>query len=170
MKTMFQRLALVAAFAALATPVVACGDDPVTATDPDSTIVETAVAAGSFETLVAAIRAAGLEAALSGPGPFTVFAPTDAAFSALPAGTVETLLLPENREQLEAILTYHVVAGRLTAEDVVGTSSVVTLQGQSLPVVVTDGVVTIGGATVVQTDVAASNGVIHVIDSVLLPE
>jgi uncharacterized surface protein with fasciclin (FAS1) repeats len=80
------------------------------------------------------------------------------------------LLLPENREQLEAILTYHVVAGRLTAEDVVGTSSVVTLQGQSLPVVVTNGVVTVGGATVVQTDVTASNGVIHVIDSVLLPE
>ena len=170
MQTIFQRLALVAVFATLATPLAACDDDPVTTTDPDSTIVQTAVAAGSFETLVAAIRAAGLEDALSGPGPFTVFAPTDAAFSALPAGTIETLLQPENRAQLEAILTYHVVAGRLSAADVVGTSEVVTLQGQSLPVVVTDGVVTIGGATVTQTDVAASNGVIHVIDSVLLPE
>lgn len=170
MKTMLQRFALVASFATLATPLAACDDDPVTLADPDSTIVETAVAAGSFETLVAAIRAAGLEEALSGAGPFTVFAPTDAAFSALPAGTVETLLQPENLAQLQAILTYHVVAGRLTAEDVVGTSQVETLQGQSLPVVVTDGIVTIGGATVVQTDVAASNGVIHVIDSVLLPE
>lgn len=171
MKPMIKRVALASMLVALASPAAACDDDnPVTTADPDTTIVETAVAAGSFETLVAAIRAAGLEEALTGAGPFTVFAPTDAAFAALPEGTVETLLQPENLEQLQAILTYHVVAGRLTAENVVGASELVTLQGQSLPVEVMDGVAKIGGATVLQTDVPASNGVIHVIDSVLLPE
>jgi uncharacterized surface protein with fasciclin (FAS1) repeats len=170
-KTILHRIALATVLVSLATPVAACeDDDPLAPAHPDSTIVETAIAAGSFETLVAAVQAAGLVEALSAEGPFTVFAPTDAAFAALPDGTLESLLQPENRAQLEAILTYHVVAGRLTAGDVIGSDELVTLQGQRLPVVVTDGVVTVGGATVVQTDVAASNGVIHVIDSVLLPQ
>ena len=170
-KSILHRIALASILVSLATPVAACeDDDPLAPADPDSTIVETAIAAGSFETLVAAIQAAGLVEALSAEGPFTVFAPTEAAFAALPDGTLESLLQPENRPQLEAILTYHVVAGRLTAADVVGSDELVTLQGQRLPVVVADGVVTVGGATVVQTDVAASNGVIHVIDSVLLPQ
>jgi uncharacterized surface protein with fasciclin (FAS1) repeats len=99
-----------------------------------------------------------------------VFAPTDAAFAALPAGTVESLLEPANRGQLEAILLAHVVSGRLTAEDVVGRSEIVTLGGRSLPVVVENGVVTVGGAAVVQTDVSASNGVIHAIGSVIVPQ
>jgi uncharacterized surface protein with fasciclin (FAS1) repeats len=170
-KTILHRIALATVLVSLATPVAASeDDDPLAPADPDSTIVETAIAAGSFETLVAAVQAAGLVEALSAEGPFTVFAPTDAAFAALPEGTVESPLQPENRAQLEAILTYHVVAGRLTASEVIGSDELVTLQGQSLPVVVADGVVTVGGATVVQTDVAASNGVIHLIDSVLLPQ
>lgn len=169
-KTLLHRMAMAAVLISLATPVMACDDDPMAPADPDSTIVETAIAAGSFQTLVAAIQAAGLVEALSSEGPFTVFAPTEAAFAALPDGTLESLLQPENRATLEAILTYHVVAGRLNAGDVVGRDELVTLQGQRLPVVVTDGVVTVGGATVVQTDIAASNGFIHVIDSVLLPQ
>ncbi|HET9334409.1 MAG TPA: fasciclin domain-containing protein [Gemmatimonadota bacterium] len=170
MKTKIRTHALVVALAMIATPLMACDDDPVTPADPDSTILETAVAAGSFETLVAAIRAAGLEEALNAPGPFTVFAPTDAAFATLPAGTVESLLEPANRGQLEAILLAHVVSGRLTAEDVVGRSEIVTLGGRSLPVVVENGIVTVGGAAVLQTDVSASNGVIHAIGSVIVPQ
>jgi uncharacterized surface protein with fasciclin (FAS1) repeats len=169
-KITIKMLALTAALGLLTTPVMACDDDPVSIADPDSTIVETAIAAGSFETLVAAIQAAGLVDALSGEGPFTVFAPTDAAFSALPEGTLESLLEPENRAQLESILTFHVVAGRLAATDVIEAGEVLTLQGQRLPVSVSDGVVRVGGAAVLQADVGASNGVIHVIDAVLLPE
>ncbi|MEM7606971.1 MAG: fasciclin domain-containing protein [Myxococcota bacterium] len=133
-------------------------------------IVDTAVAAGSFSTLVAAVQAADLVDTLKGPGPFTVFAPTDDAFAALPEGTVENLLQPENRDQLVAILTYHVVSGDVRAEQVTGLSNVTTLQGGQLAVDTSTGGVRIGNANVVQADVVASNGVIHVIDTVLLPE
>jgi uncharacterized surface protein with fasciclin (FAS1) repeats len=135
-----------------------------------SDIVDTAVAAGSFKTLAAALGAAGLVQTLKGKGPFTVFAPTDAAFAKLPAGTVESLIKPENKAKLTGILTYHVVAGKVTAADVMKVSSAKTLQGQDLKVVVKDGKVHIGDATVVTADVAADNGVIHVIDTVLLPK
>ena len=134
-----------------------------------SDIVDTAVAAGSFSTLVAAVQAAGLEETLRGAGPFTVFAPTDAAFAALPAGTVESLLLPENRERLRAILTYHVVAGRVMAADASGLSSAPTVNGAAAPIAPVDGGLTIGGARIVSTDIACANGVIHVIDAVMLP-
>lgn len=132
-------------------------------------IVDTAVAAGSFNTLVAAVQAAGLVDTLKGDGPFTVFAPTDAAFAALPEGTVESLLKPENRDQLIAVLTYHVVPGKVTAADVVKLSDAATLNGASVSISTSYGKVKIDGATVVQADVMASNGVIHVIDQVILP-
>lgn len=133
-------------------------------------IVDTAVAAGQFKTLAAALGAAGLVETLKGPGPFTVFAPTDAAFAALPAGTVENLLKPENKGQLTAILTYHVVPGRTMAADLAGkTLDVKTVNGAALTVNGTMGGVTVNGAKVGPADVAASNGVIHVIDTVLLP-
>lgn len=133
-------------------------------------IVDTAVAAGSFHTLVAAVQAAGLEETLRGPGPFTVFAPTDAAFAALPAGTVENLLLPENREQLRGILTYHVVSGRVMAADAAGLTSAPTVNGASAPIAPgASGGLTIGGANIVTTDIVCENGVIHVIDAVILP-
>lgn len=133
-------------------------------------IVDTAVAAGQFKTLAAALGAAGLVETLKGPGPFTVFAPTDAAFAALPAGTVENLLKPENKGQLTAILTYHVVPGRTMAADLAGkTLDVNTVNGAALTVTGTMGGVTVNGAKVGPADVAASNGVIHVIDTVLLP-
>lgn len=136
----------------------------------DPTIVEVAAADADFSTLVTALEAAGLVDALQAEGPFTVFAPADAAFRALPEGTVATLLEPENVDTLRAILTYHVVPGRLEASDVAARSSLETLQGESLPVTVEDGIVRVGGAKVVATDVPASNGVIHVVDAVLLPE
>jgi uncharacterized surface protein with fasciclin (FAS1) repeats len=133
-------------------------------------IVDTAVEAGQFQTLVAAVEAAGLVETLKGEGPFTVFAPTDEAFAALPEGTVESLLEPENQEQLQAILTYHVVAGKIMAEDAMGADSATTVQGQDLTITTLDGQVMIDDATVIQADIEASNGVIHVIDSVLMPE
>lgn len=136
---------------------------------PTNNIVETAVAAGSFQTLVAAVQAADLVDTLAGAGPFTVFAPTDAAFANLPDGTVESLLLPENKDQLVSILSYHVVAGNVTSDQVTGLSKATTVQGADLDIAVVDGAVQINSATVVQADVLASNGVIHVIDSVLLP-
>lgn len=134
-------------------------------------IVDTAVAAGQFKTLVAAVQAAGLESTLRGAGPFTVFAPTDAAFAALPAGTVDNLLKPENKAQLAAVLTYHVVPGKIMASDVAGkTVEAVTVQGKSAKVVgAADGSVTINGAKVVTANIETSNGVIHVIDKVILP-
>lgn len=142
---------------------------PVGSTETDADIVEVARQAGSFETLLAALEAAGLVETLQGKGPLTVFAPTDAAFEALPEGTVPSLL--ENQEQLRNVLTYHVVSGRVTAEQVVELDSATTANGQSLNIQVSDdGTVRVGGATVVQTDVMASNGVIHVIDGVLLPD
>lgn len=132
-------------------------------------IVDTAVAAGSFKTLAAALQAAGLVDTLKGAGPFTVFAPTDEAFAKLPAGTVETLLKPENKAKLTRILTYHVVSGKVMAADVVKLTSAKTVSGDTAAVVVAGGTVTIDSAKVVKTDIAASNGVIHVIDSVMLP-
>ena len=132
-------------------------------------IVDTAVAAGSFKTLAAALQAAGLVDTLKGPGPFTVFAPTDEAFAKLPAGTVESLLKPENKAKLTEILTYHVVPGRVPAARVAGMSSATTVNGKALSIATADGAVTVGGARVVKTDILCSNGVIHVIDTVMLP-
>ncbi|HBJ39043.1 MAG TPA: fasciclin [Planctomycetaceae bacterium] len=134
------------------------------------TIVETAVGAGKFNTLVAAVKAAGLVDALSGEGPLTVFAPTDEAFAKLPKGTVESLLLPENKDKLVAILTYHVVSGSYPAAKVVKADSLKTLQGQAISIKVSDDGVSVDKAKVVATDVMCSNGVIHIIDSVILPK
>lgn len=130
-------------------------------------IVATAIEAGTFNTLTAALEAAELVGALQGEGPFTVFAPTDAAFAKLPAGTVEALLA--DQEKLVAILTYHVVAGRVMSDAVVGVSSAMTLSGVSAPVEIRMGSVYIGGSKVTTADVLASNGVIHIIDTVMLP-
>ena len=138
-------------------------DDPI-----EMDIVQVATDAG-FNTLVAAVQAADLVSTLQGPGPFTVFAPTDAAFAALPAGTLDNLLLPENKATLEGILTYHVVAGAVTADQVVNLTTATTVQGEDLAITVENGNVFINGVGVVQTDVTASNGVIHIIDGVLLP-
>ena len=132
------------------------------------TIVDVAVAAGTFDTLVAAVSAAGLAETLSGEGPFTVFAPTDDAFAALPAGLVDALLLPENEAALVAVLTYHVLGAEVPSSDV-ATGSVETLQGEEIELVAGDNGVTVNGANVIAVDVEASNGVIHVIDSVLVP-
>ncbi len=132
-------------------------------------IVDTAVAAGSFTTLVAAVQAAGLVDALKGPGPLTVFAPTDEAFARLPAGTVENLLKPENIEQLKGILLYHVLPAKVLSTDLKGTVKPATLQGAMLTVVASASGVTVNGANVTAADIAASNGVIHVIDAVVLP-
>lgn len=134
-----------------------------------SDIVDTAVNAGSFKTLAAALKAAGLVETLKGTGPFTVFAPTDEAFAKLPAGTVETLLKPENKAKLVGILTYHVVSGNVKAADVVKLTSAKTVQGQSVAIDAADGV-KINDAKVVKADIDCSNGVIHVIDTVLLPK
>jgi len=132
-------------------------------------IVDTAVAAGQFSTLVAAVQAAGLVDTLKGEGPFTVFAPTDAAFAALPEGTVENLLKPENKDQLIAVLTYHVVAGKVMSADIAGkTLEVNSVQGSAISVNATNGVM-VDNASVVTADIETSNGVIHVIDAVILP-
>jgi uncharacterized surface protein with fasciclin (FAS1) repeats len=133
-------------------------------------IVDTAVAAGKFNTLAAALTAAGLVDTLKGDGPFTVFAPTDAAFEKLPEGTVENLLKPENRDQLVSILTYHVVPGKVYAADVVKLTSATTVNGADVSIKVSDNGVSIDNANVVMTDIKASNGVIHVIDTVILPD
>ena len=132
-------------------------------------VVETAQSVGTFNTLLAAATAAGLAETLATTENITVFAPTDEAFAALPAGTVEDLLKPENKDKLAAILTYHVVAGKVMAADV-KSSEVKTVNGKDLSVKVADGKVTVNGANVVKTDIAASNGVIHVIDAVVLPK
>lgn len=162
----------------LALPLAGCADTDTSSQPepaPEQTtavaemnIVETAVAA-EFNTLVAAVEAAGLVETLSGEGPFTVFAPTDAAFAALPEGTLDTLLQPENRDQLVGILTYHVVAGNVSSDQVVGMTSATTVQGSDISISVVDGAVMINQATVTTADVQASNGVIHVIDQVILP-
>ena len=137
---------------------------------PQKDIVDTAVAAGSFNTLATALKAAGLVDTLKGKGPFTVFAPTDEAFAKLPAGTLDDLLKPENKEKLVAILTYHVVPGAVDSGHVAKMTSAKTVQGQSVRITAANGGVTIDGARVVKPDVRASNGIIHVIDSVILPQ
>jgi uncharacterized surface protein with fasciclin (FAS1) repeats len=141
-----------------------------TSTARAADIVDTAVSAGSFSTLVAAVKAAGLVDTLKGPGPFTVFAPTDAAFAKLPEGTVESLLKPENRDKLVAILTYHVVPGKVMSGDIAGkTMEVKTVQGGMIDVDARNGVM-VDNAQVIGADVPASNGVIHAIDTVILPK
>lgn len=158
-------IANLVAVAAMALGMAAAA--PAAAAEKD--IVDTAVAAGDFKTLAAALQAAGLVDTLKGPGPFTVFAPTDAAFAKLPAGTVEDLLKPENKAKLTAILTYHVVPGKVMAADVVKLKDAKTVNGAMVHVKVAGDTVMINDAKVTATDIVASNGVIHVIDSVLLP-
>jgi uncharacterized surface protein with fasciclin (FAS1) repeats len=136
---------------------------------PEPNIVTVAATSGDFNTLVAAVKAAGLVETLQGDGPFTVFAPTDEAFAKLPAGTVDSLLLPENKQKLVAILTYHVVPGEVLAADVVKLSSANTVEGQPVSISADAAGVRVNDANVIATDVMASNGVIHVIDSVLIP-
>ena len=133
-------------------------------------IVDTAVSAGSFNTLVAAVQAAGLVDALKADGPLTVFAPTDEAFAKLPEGTVESLLQPENIDQLKAVLTYHVVSGKVMSTDLSDGASASTLQGSDIGIKIADGTVSVNNATVTSADIKTSNGVIHVIDTVLLPQ
>mgnify|MGYP003573528775 CR=1 FL=1 len=151
-----------------------CASDRHTASKPmianKKDIVDTAVAAGKFKTLAAALTAADLVETLKGEGPFTVFAPTDAAFKKLPAGTVETLLKPENKAKLASILTYHVVPGEVYASDVVKLKKAKTVQGSKAPIEIRDGKVYVAGAQVTTTDIKTKNGVIHIIDSVMLPK
>ena len=163
------RQMLAAAAAMLYLPTVASAQSSMEKA-PMKNIMETAEDAGSFKTLVAAVNVAGLAETLRGPGPFTVFAPTDAAFAKLPAGTLESLL--ENTEQLAAILTYHVLAGKVTSGEIVQAKGAKpsTVNGQPLDIVLRNGKVYVNGAEVVTADIVASNGVIHVIDSVLLPK
>ena len=155
---------LIFAAAALALPVTAqAGPDKA-----DKTVVEIAAGAEDFSTLVTAVTAAGLAEALSGEGPFTIFAPSNSAFAKLPKGTVESLLKPEAKEKLAAILKYHVVAGKVMAADVKA-GKVKTLNGKELTISIADGKVKVDDATVVKTDLVGTNGVIHVIDAVVLP-
>ncbi len=163
MKTTFRTLAAVAAALTLSALPVLAGDKAAT-----KDIVDTAVAAGSFKTLAAALQAAGLVDTLKGAGPFTVFAPTDEAFAKLPAGAVDALL--KDKAKLTAVLTYHVVAGNVGSAEVVKLNAAKTLQGESVKIKVVGGKVGVDGASVVKADVAASNGVIHVIDTVLMPK
>lgn len=154
-----------AAGLALIAPVVQAGHPG----ENRSNIVETAAEAGQFDTLIAAAKAAGLAGALTGDGPLTVFAPTDDAFDALPAGTVETLLRPENKDQLARILKYHVVAGRVGSDELADGASVETLAGERAGFEATEGGFAIEGARITATDIEASNGIVHVIDRVILP-
>jgi uncharacterized surface protein with fasciclin (FAS1) repeats len=171
-KKIYRRVVAVLALLTTVAVTAATGraDVPKTEAKPMD-IVETAVGAGQFKTLAAALEAAGLIDDLKGPGPFTVFAPTDEAFGKLPAGTVEMLLKPENKEKLKAVLLYHVVSGNVPASKVLKLNgrSVETLQGSSIKVR-TNGGVRVDNARVTQTDIQTSNGVIHVIDSVLMPK
>jgi uncharacterized surface protein with fasciclin (FAS1) repeats len=156
--------AVVAASLLISTPETRNGPD----SDPSMNIVETAISAGSFNTLVAAVKAAGLVETLSGPGPFTVFAPTDEAFAQIPADQLNALLA--DKEALTAVLTYHVVAGKVMAEDVVKLSSATTVNGQDVGIKVVDGKVMIDDAQVITADIDTTNGVIHVINKVILPK
>ena len=136
----------------------------------DKTVVEVAVKTEGFKTLVAAVKAAGLVETLSGDGPFTVFAPTDEAFAKLPKGTIEDLLKPENKAKLVSILTYHVVPGKVTSKQVTGLDKAKTVEGSEISIAVKEGSVMIDKAKVVKADIPCKNGVIHVIDSVILPK
>ena len=162
------KLNAIALAATLLLPGAAAAQDAQGYEAPKGDIVETAVAAGSFTTLAKALEAAGLVETLKGEGPYTVFAPTDEAFAKLPAGTLDALLA--DKAKLTQVLTYHVVAGKVGAKDVAALTSAKTVNGQELAIAAKDGKVTVGNATVTQADVPASNGVIHVIDTVLLPE
>jgi uncharacterized surface protein with fasciclin (FAS1) repeats len=164
---MILRRSLMAALVTL--PVLAACSSTNAETAASKDIVDTAASAGQFNTLIAAAQAADLVDTLKSPGPLTVFAPTDAAFAALPAGTVENLLKPENKDQLVKVLTYHVVSGKVMAADVVKLSSATTVEGSDVAIDASSGKVMINDAQVVQADVGASNGVIHVIDKVILP-
>lgn len=151
----------------LATVIAGMGMTTVSSQSKD--IVDTAVATGSFKTLAAALQAAGLVDTLKGAGPFTVFAPTDAAFAKLPAGTIDNLLKPENKDQLRRVLTYHVVAGKVGSSQVSKMDSAKAVSGDTIKIAVENGKVMVNNASVVTADVGASNGVIHVIDTVILP-
>ena len=156
------------AIGTLAALIVAASTTTAAAQGKD--IVDTAVAAGSFKTLAKALQAADLVGTLKGAGPFTVFAPTDAAFAALPAGTVENLLKPENKAKLQRILTYHVVAGRVSAAEVMKMKTAKAVSGDTLTIAARSGGVMIDNAHVAKADIAASNGIIHVIDAVVIPK
>ena len=174
MTRLISRLALVAAFFALVIGGTAnaggYGYQESKMSAPSMDIVDTASSAGSFNTLVAAVKAAGLVDTLKGKGPFTVFAPTDAAFAKLPEGTLASLLKPENKGKLKAILTYHVLSGKVASGDIAGkTLSVPTVQGSKVSVNATKGVM-VDNAMVTKADIMASNGIIHVIDTVILPK
>ena len=164
-RIMFKTFAIAATALALT-----LGASTTTSARADKDIVDTAVAAGSFKTLAAALQAAGLIETLKGAGPFTVFAPTDEAFAKLPAGTVENLLKPENKAKLTRILTYHVVPGKVMAADVVKMKSAKAVSGDTIAIATKDGGVTINNARVAKADIAATNGVIHVIDTVIMPK
>lgn len=165
-----KKFLVIAAVALLAACSQGSGDASKAAAAKPADIVDTAAAAGSFNTLLAAAKAADLVDTLKSPGPFTVFAPTDAAFAALPPGTVESLLKPENKDQLAAVLTYHVVSGAVKSGDLAGKKlQAETVQGSTVDIDATGAGVTVDGANVVTADVTASNGVIHVIDKVILP-
>ena len=161
---MFRRTYLALTAATLMTAAM-----PAMADGHGKAVVDTAMAADDFNTLVAAVKAADLVETLKGDGPFTVFAPTDAAFAALPEGTVDTLLKPENKDTLTAILTYHVVPGKVMSSDLSNGMTAATVQGGEVTIG-TEGGVTVDGANVVSADIEASNGVIHVIDAVIMPE
>lgn len=169
--TMFKKtlLLIAAACAALSFSVAQAAHHEGGHHEATGSIVEIAAGNDDFSTLVAAVKAAGLVEVLSGEGPYTVFAPTNEAFAKLPEGTVESLLKPENKDQLVAVLTYHVVPGKVMAADVVKLDSATTVQGSSVSIAAGDDGVTVDAANVVATDIAASNGVIHVIDTVILP-
>ena len=162
MKYFFLSVLFLGMFIVLQTPTVEAGCGTC-----DKTVVQNATNTASFTTLVAAVQAAGLAEKLSGPGPFTVFAPTNEAFSKLPPGTLEELLKPENKAKLVSVLTYHVVPGNVKAKDVVKLKEATTVAGSNVAIVVKNGVIMIDGAKVVQTDITSSNGVIHVIDAVI---
>ena len=165
MKYFFLSVLFLGMFIVLQTPTVEAGCGTC-----DKTVVQNATNTASFTTLVAAVQAAGLAEKLSGPGPFTVFAPTNEACSKLPPGTLEELLKPENKAKLVSVLTYHVVPGNVKAKDVVKLKEATTVAGSNVAIVVKNGVIMIDGAKVVQTDITSSNGVIHVIDAVILPK
>lgn len=165
-----KKLIALAAVALVAACAGATDKQTSSATPEPADIVDTAVSAGSFNTLVAAVQAADLVETLKSEGPFTVFAPTDEAFAKLPAGTVESLLKPENKDKLVAVLTYHVIAGEVMSADIAGKKlEAGTVQGTTVDIDATGGGVTVDGANVIAADVDASNGVIHVIDAVILP-
>jgi uncharacterized surface protein with fasciclin (FAS1) repeats len=166
---MKSRVRDISSTAAIVLAVVGLAIGSISARAANQDIVDTAVGAGQFKTLATALKAAGLVETLKRPGPFTVFAPTDEAFAKLPAGTVENLLKPENKAKLTAILTYHVVPGAVNAEQVTKLNEAKTVNGAMVKVSTEAGKVMINGATVVKADIVASNGVIHVIDKVILP-